>query len=170
MRVSVAIILRDTASGDDTEVLLMQRAKHDQDPWSGQMSFPGGKIESDDESSKAAAAREAFEEVGIELRSEDYVGQLDDILGFKVNGVHAVHITPHIFKPTNEIKLRTNHEVADTVWLPLSWLNDPNKAHHFFSPHDETVKMPAVLVDKNKRASLLGFESAYYGDLTHHSW
>ena len=64
LRAAVAIILRDNDQG--TEVLLMQRAKHERDPWSGQMSFPGGKIDPEDVNSKATAVREAHEEVGAE--------------------------------------------------------------------------------------------------------
>ena len=48
LRASVAIVLRENK--DDTEILMMQRAKHDGDPWSGQMSFPGGKIDPQDDS------------------------------------------------------------------------------------------------------------------------
>ena len=91
---AVAIILRD--SDDGSEVLLMQRAKHERDPWSGQMSFPGGKIEPEDSNSKATAMREAREEVGARLSDEDFVGQLDDLYGLKVNGVFSVHVSCYI--------------------------------------------------------------------------
>jgi len=100
IKAAVAIILRDGEHG--TELLMMQRAKHENDPWSGQMSFPGGKIEASDADSKAAAVREAFEEVGADLREKDYLGRLDDMYGLKANDVFSVHIACFVFKPERQ--------------------------------------------------------------------
>ena len=154
MRAAVAIILRDTDHG--TEFLLMQRAKHDADPWSGQMSFPGGKIEAKDESPKAAAIRETQEEVGAYLEESDYIGQLDDIYGLKVNGVFSVHVSCFIFKPSSDLKLTANHEVADLVWLPTSYLGDLKHAHDYKHPSDPALSMPAVLINQEKEQVLWG--------------
>lgn len=76
IKAAVVLILRDGCEG--TEVLMMQRATHPDDPWSGQMGFPGGKIEVSDASSRAAAIRETQEEVAVDLAASDYTGQLDD--------------------------------------------------------------------------------------------
>ncbi len=154
LQAAVAIILRDTDRG--TEFLLMQRAKYPADPWSGQMSFPGGKIEAQDDSPKAAAIREAQEEVGACLRDEDYVGQLDDLYGLKVDGVFSVHVSCFIFKPSRELSLVGNHEVADLVWLPISYLNDVVHAHDYKHPSDPALSMPAVLINQEKEQILWG--------------
>jgi len=71
---AVSLVMRDTNAGP--EFLLMQRAKHDQDPWSGQMALPGGKFEEQDKTHRCTAIRETKEEVGIELRDDEYIGQL----------------------------------------------------------------------------------------------
>lgn len=154
IRASVALILRDTHHG--TEVLMMQRAKHERDPWSGQMSFPGGKIESSDASSKAAAIREAHEEVGAKLTDNDYVGRLDDLFGLKVNDIFSAHVCCYVFKPTQAIHLKANHEVADMVWLPLAFLNDVNNAFAFRHPRDPSLSMPSVMIDHGKEQILWG--------------
>jgi len=154
LRASVAIILRDGEQG--TEFLMMQRAKHEQDPWSGQMSFPGGKIDSQDQSAKAAAIREAREEVGIELSEQDYIGQLDDLYGLKVDGRFSVHVSSFVFKPATESPLVPNHEVADLVWVPFSHMGDPNNEHDFYHPYDKLVKMPAVMINAEKDQILWG--------------
>lgn len=154
IKASVAVVLRE--HNGDTEALMMQRAKHERDPWSGQMSFPGGKIDTTDESSKAAAVRETFEEMGVALEEQDYIGQLDDVLGFKVDGVHAVHITPHVFELRKPAQITVNHEVSDTVWLPLSWLATPDKAYEFYSPRNENIRMPAVIINEAKEQILWG--------------
>ncbi|RBP53468.1 NUDIX hydrolase [Arenicella xantha] len=154
MRASVAIILRDTESG--TEFLMMQRAQHENDPWSGQMSFPGGKIEPDDASPRAAAIREAYEEVGADLSDADLVGQLDDLYGLKVDGVYSVHVSCFIFKPSKTLSLVGNYEVADMVWLPLSYLHDAANAHSFTHPLDQAFSMPGVMIDEGKKQILWG--------------
>lgn len=154
IRASVALILRDTDNG--TEVLMMQRAKHERDPWSGQMSFPGGKIESSDANSQAAAVREAFEEVGAVLNDDDCVGRLDDLFGLKVNDIFSAHVCSFVFKPKNKITLTANHEVADMVWLPLAFLNDANNSFAFTHPRDPSLSMPSVMIDQAKEQILWG--------------
>lgn len=154
LKAAVAIILRDSDRG--SEVLLMQRAKHERDPWSGQMSFPGGKIEPSDIDSKATAVREAHEEVGAQLSELDYVGQLDDLYGLKVDGVFSVHVACYVFKPTVPMALVANEEVADMVWFPLNMLNDRSNAHAYKHPKDPALSMPAVMIDAPKEQILWG--------------
>lgn len=154
MRAAVAIILRDGEHG--TEFLMMQRAFHDKDPWSGQMSFPGGKIEPEDVDAKAAAVRETHEEVGVILDDQDYVGQIDDLYGLKVDGVFSVHVSSYVFKPKGSLELVGNEEVADMLWLPFSYLDDANNTHDYSHPHNAEVKMPAILIDSEKEQILWG--------------
>lgn len=154
MKAAVAIILRNGENG--TEFLLMQRAKHDSDPWSGQMSFPGGKIESSDDSGRAAAVREAEEEVGVRLHDDDYVGKLDDLYGMKVDNKYSVHVECFVFMPRRELELKGNYEVADMVWLPFRYLSDRSNALDFYHPADGKSKMPAVLIDADKEQILWG--------------
>ena len=60
-RASVAVVLREGAHS--AEVLLIERAIFEGDPWSGHMAFPGGRMETEDDSTRITAARETFEEV-----------------------------------------------------------------------------------------------------------
>ena len=151
---AVAIVIRDTDSGP--EFLLMQRAKHENDPWSGQMAFPGGKIEAHDKSHKNTAIRETLEEVGLRLNNDDFVGQIDDVYGLKANGVFSVHVACFVFKLNREVMLVANHEVADMLWLPMSYLEDPNNSYEYYHPHDPSLKMPAILINENKGQILWG--------------
>jgi len=154
LKAAVAIILRDTECG--TECLMMQRAIHERDPWSGQMSFPGGKIDPQDENAKAAAIREASEEVGAKLMEPDYIGQLDDLYGLKLDGIYSVLVSCYVFKPQGELSLAANHEVADMVWLPLKNLQDPDNAYDFVYPSQNSLSMPAVMIDEGKEQILWG--------------
>lgn len=154
MSAATAIILRDGEQG--TEFLLMQRAIHEADPWSGQMSFPGGKVEAMDSSNKATAIRETAEEVAIQLTEDDYVGQLDDIYGKNISSKSSLHVSTFVFKATRKFTPKGNHEVADLVWLPMSYLNEPINAHEFYHPQDPTMRMPAVMIDQEKGQILWG--------------
>ena len=69
--VLVAIIARD-----EPHVLLTQRAAH-LEQHSGQVAFPGGKVEAQDQTPIATALREAHEEVGLEADYVDVAGVLD---------------------------------------------------------------------------------------------
>lgn len=161
VKAAVAIILRDGSAG--TEFLMMQRAHHEQDPWSGQMAFPGGKIDPQDESAKAAAIRETEEEVGLSLVEQDYIGQLDDLYGLKANNRFSVHVACFVFKPEREMQLRGNHEVADMVWVPFARLLDPRYSHDFYHPRDNSLKMPAVMINKSKEQILWGLSLRMLG-------
>ena len=151
---AVALIFRDTEFG--TEFLLIQRSFHEKDPWSGQMSFPGGKIDPVDASAKDAAIRETKEEVNLTLEDEDYIGYLGDILGFKVDGQYKAKVSCYVFKVSKDLDLKGNNEVADIVWVPMSRLSKPQYAHVFFHPLDKAREIPAVMINSNKEQVLWG--------------
>lgn len=64
----------------DPEVLFIKRAARKGDRWAGHVALPGGKRDSEDEDDKAAAVREASEEIGMDLNVESclYVGNLPE--------------------------------------------------------------------------------------------
>ena len=148
------MVLREGAGG--TEILLMQRAHHPDDPWSGQMSFPGGKIEDSDAGSKEAAMRETLEEVGIDLSDAQYLGRLNDLYGFKFEDVYVAHIASFVFWLDEHVPVIPNYEVADTVWLPLSWLDDVDNYMLYQPERIEIPAMPAVLINLELQQILWG--------------
>ena len=54
-RAAVAAVVRDRDEG--AELLLIHRAEHPHDPWSGHMAFPGGRMDPGDDSELEAAIR-----------------------------------------------------------------------------------------------------------------
>lgn len=101
-------------------VLLTQRTDH-LNAHAGQISFPGGRVETEDSSLEAAALRETEEEVGLQRRHIDLVGQLDIYVtrtGFEVTPVVGIVTPPFAIKPDS-------FEVADVFEVPLSFIVDP---------------------------------------------
>lgn len=154
IRAAVCLILREGNQG--TEILLMQRAHHKNDPWSGQMAFPGGKIETSDAGPKEAAMRETLEEVGLDMADAQYLGQLNDIYGFKLDGVYVAHISTFVFWLKQPVTIVPNYEVGDTVWLPFAWMDDPQRYMLYASPRAGMPDMPAVRINLDKQQILWG--------------
>lgn len=89
---------------------------------SGQIAFPGGKIDDVDDGVLGAALRECDEEIGLAADMVEPIGYLDLVLthtGYRINPVVA--LVRADFKP------RPNpHEVAGTFECPLAFLMDPD--------------------------------------------
>jgi len=119
---AVAIILR--ARNDQIEVLLIERARHKDDPWSGQMAFPGGRRDPEDLSARAAAERETQEELGVSLASAQFLGRIDELQGRHSGRSIDLVISPFVYFLDHEVVIAPNYEVADTVWVSFSILQD----------------------------------------------
>lgn len=101
-------------------VLLTQRTDH-LPKHAGQVSFPGGKSEPHDASAVETALRETEEEVGLDRRLVEVVGQLDVYetrSGFEVTPVVGLVDPGFSLKPDP-------YEVADVFEVPLSFILDP---------------------------------------------
>lgn len=142
---AVAIVLAEKEG--DTHALLIQRAEREGDPWSGHMAFPGGHREPHDEDLFLTAARETFEEVGIDLhRDADAIGRLDDIRAQSDRPLDLL-IRPFVCAATAVLVPRPNaKEVRTTVWVPLSALRRPETVSaHRYPTNGVTMSFPAFL-------------------------
>ncbi len=87
----------------------------------GQIAFPGGKIDAHDEGPRAAALREAEEEIGLDPRLVEPLGYLDLYLTFS-----GYRILPLVARIAPAYTLAPNaHEVDDVFEVPLSFLMGP---------------------------------------------
>lgn len=140
---AVALLVHhDESSG--LQVLMIQRAKDENDPWSGHLALPGGRVEEGDANPKAAAERETLEEIGVNLTAAEFLGQLDDvdadrfpmIISCYVYGLKEIPV--HSADPI---------EVADVFWLPLSCLEEDRRQREIFPvTEDPRRAFPAVKV------------------------
>lgn len=118
---AVAAVLAPSERTGDLELLLLRRAEHPDDPWSGHLSFPGGGVERG-EDPLAAAIREAYEEVALELPPDRVLGRLDDLA--TVGGRPGMVIRPFVFALDRPVPplLPNPAEVADTLLVGLDRL------------------------------------------------
>jgi 8-oxo-dGTP pyrophosphatase MutT (NUDIX family) len=129
-RAAVAVILHAPPGAADPAMLLIERARHPHDPWSGQMAFPGGRMDHGDPDLSITAARETLEEVGIELGTP--IGRLDDMTNARMRqrlpAVRPITVTPFVYLCERRPEVVHNHEVASTVWIPFEQIVHPRSA------------------------------------------
>jgi 8-oxo-dGTP pyrophosphatase MutT (NUDIX family) len=88
---------------------------------SGQIAFPGGRIDAEDASPVAAALREAWEEIGLAKRHVTPIGYLDPYL---TGTGYRVIPTVAMIEPPFHLTLNPA-EVADAFEVPLAFLMAP---------------------------------------------
>ncbi len=150
---AVSLILSAPHEGEVPELLFIERARHEGDPWSGQMAFPGGRREPSDHGLWMTAARETHEEVGIQLPGP--VGTLDDMsnasMRERVPDVALITVTPFVYTLTERPTVDHNHEVASTVWVPLDWiLHEQSAASYELSTPGFGGRFPAFVYEGYK--------------------
>jgi 8-oxo-dGTP pyrophosphatase MutT (NUDIX family) len=117
--VAAAVLVPLVDRPDGLTVLLTERAsqlaRH-----SGQISFPGGRLEPSDPDVASAALREAQEEIALDPARVRVFGYLPDhlvISGFRVTPVLSLVTPPIILEPNPA-------EVAGVLEVPLSHIFD----------------------------------------------
>jgi 8-oxo-dGTP pyrophosphatase MutT (NUDIX family) len=158
-RAAVAVVLRDVAP--EPALLFIERAARLGDPWSGQMAFPGGRIDPGDADARAAAERETREEVGLDLAAAECLGRLDDV-DAGVRLVAPLALSAFVYRTAAVDRLLPNHEVREAMWVPVSRLRDP-AAHvgHRFG----LVRFPGILVGVPGRHVVWGLTYELVTDL-----
>jgi 8-oxo-dGTP pyrophosphatase MutT (NUDIX family) len=139
-KAAVALIFR-LGKDDALELLFIKRAEYEGDPWSGQIAFPGGRMEARDKSLSETAIRETREETGIDLTREGMmIGVLDDLRPRTVR-LPAIVVRPYLALVDRDDPLRLSHEVALAFWLPFAALERSE------SWHEESVSARGVQIN-----------------------
>jgi 8-oxo-dGTP pyrophosphatase MutT (NUDIX family) len=115
-----AVLILISPLDDKPVITLIERPAYE-GVHSGQVSFPGGKIEPDDASMLAAALRETQEEIGIESTHIHLIGQLSNVYippsNFFVFPFLAYMSTTPVYQPDP-------HEVSRVFTMPIEHLLD----------------------------------------------
>jgi 8-oxo-dGTP pyrophosphatase MutT (NUDIX family) len=122
-KAAVAAVLREAA---ELEVLLIRRAEHERDPWSGHMAFPGGRVDQGDPTPLAAAKRETREEVALDLDAHGrLLGELSHVPAVAHGRKLPMVIVPFVFEVGEVPAFAPDPtEVQETLWIPVSYFLD----------------------------------------------
>ena len=124
-------------------LLFTKRAEHlSNHP--GQMSFPGGRMEPEDEHLMATAKREGEEEICLDPADIECIGRLDDI-----RTVTRFLVRPFVSRIANREYSPCEHEVAEVVVLPVDGLTDLDNYHseHRDHPYYGEIRLHYFYVD-----------------------
>lgn len=102
-------------------VLIQRQATNPNDPHSGQISFPGGKMEPDDPSIQFTALREAEEEVGVVAQKIHILGALSELFIPVSNFIVSPFVGYLDHQPTFTPQ---ETEVKQVLEIPFSALED----------------------------------------------
>jgi 8-oxo-dGTP pyrophosphatase MutT (NUDIX family) len=146
----VAIVVHDLPGGP--ELLFIERAERLGDPWSGQMAFPGGRVDPGDPDARAAAERETREEIGLDLAGAELLGRLDDV-NAGVRLVAPLVLSSFVYRVEGCAPLVPNHEVREALLVPVRTIVDPNaQVRHRWG----VGRFPGILVGEPGRHVVWG--------------
>lgn len=141
----VAAVSMILADDEEPTVLLIRRSERDGDPWSGQIAFPGGKMQPGDVTAMDTAVRETMEEVGIDLAKDaKFLGYAD------ATPTHTgtMEVVPCVFLLSKRVDVSHNPEVASHRWVGLNKLLSPgSKGTYALQRGSESMLLPALKVD-----------------------
>jgi 8-oxo-dGTP pyrophosphatase MutT (NUDIX family) len=113
---AAAVLVPLFHDGNEYRVLLTRRS-HEVFHHKGQISFPGGKPSKSDSSLLDTALRESWEEIGLQARDAEIIGELDDTptktTGFNISPFVALIPYPYSF-------VRNLHEIDEILDIPLA--------------------------------------------------
>lgn len=116
---AVLLALRPT---EPLELLLIERAEKEGDPWSGHMALPGGRRQPGDADLLATALRETTEETGLVVDPGAVLGELDELRpGARRRFSITVSPWVAVVDPGARLTLAPA-EVETALWVPLPHL------------------------------------------------
>ena len=159
-RAVVALVLR--AEKDGLEMLFIKRASSADDPWSGDVGFPGGKVEEGDSDLRLTAERETREEIGLDLRVVRYLGRLSDI-----SGAHLpVLVSCFVYGVEDLPSFVFNYEIDDAFWISLAALTS-QKSHIMARVRfdGKILERPAIRLPQSGKPVLWGITFKFVTEL-----
>lgn len=146
---AVAILLYTKEFSKDIHCVLIQRPNYE-GAHSGQISFPGGKLDLVDLSAEHTARRECYEEIGFLLNEDELVGKLTDV--FIPVSNFLVH--PYLYYHSGEILFKPDErEVSEIITFPIGYLKETESQSTMDIFLQNNIKMKNVpcFVFENKK-------------------
>jgi 8-oxo-dGTP pyrophosphatase MutT (NUDIX family) len=139
---AVSLILSEAQGA--ARALIIKRAERPGDHWSGHLALPGGRAQDEDADLIATAARETYEEVGIDLLDGgEFIGQLEVLVPTN-RRLPRLEITPFVALAPPEFTLKLNGEVARAFWVSIADLKREGRSSFFSMPEKGVInKWPA---------------------------
>lgn len=145
-KLSSVLILLYNNKQNELQTTLIRRSQYE-GVHSGQVGFPGGKMENSDTSIIETALREANEEIGIEPSKIEILGRLTDVFipvsNFIVSPIVGWADDPPIFKIDER-------EVAGIINLSIKDIHLTDiTAHYSIELHNKTkIKAPCFIINE----------------------
>ena len=113
---AVLILLHETS--EDLNLIYCLRSNN-LPTHAGEVAFPGGKREEKDETLKVTALREAQEEVNLELKDVEVLGEISS-----VQSRFGLSVTPYIGILKNNSLIADGKEIAEVFSVPLNFIKN----------------------------------------------
>ena len=127
-----AAVLVPVIEREDAHYLMFIKRSEDLGQHPGQMSFPGGGREPDDDDLIETALREAIEEVGVVASEAELIGRLDDI-----RTVTGYAVTPVVARTPDRRYEPDGVEAAEVAVLSVADLTNPENYEHERREHPD---------------------------------
>ena len=147
--------------GDEGPDLLLTERSHTMRSHPGQISFPGGSIDPEDESPAAAALREAWEETDLDIAGVDLVWEIPQLWLPPSN--FAVTPVLGYWRERSAVKVVDHGEVERVLQVPLEELLDPT--NRVTVRHPIGYQSPGFMVGPGKELILWGFTAGIINKL-----
>ena len=117
--------------------LLFTRRTETLNDHSGQVSFPGGQCDPEDETHEETALREADEEIGLRRKDVTLLGRVNEVITvtyYEITPIVGVFDFPYSFTVSTV-------EVGRVFTMPVNWLANPRNYWEFQHPlaHHPTI-------------------------------
>ena len=143
-KAGVLILLLHENDKEDMRILFTKRSAN-LSTHSGEVSFPGGKWEEQDESLFDTAVRESYEEIGLKQNNMIKLGSLNFLLSR-----HKVEVNPFVGYLENKQVFEGNYEIDTIFTVPISFLTNPeNISYKEFNRKDLKVSIPSWVYNGN---------------------
>jgi 8-oxo-dGTP pyrophosphatase MutT (NUDIX family) len=138
-----AAVLIPIINKPEPTIILTQRAAR-MDSHAGEVAWPGGKQDPEDDNLAETALRECHEEIGLAPDKIEVVAELRPFIS-----KYGLLVTPFVGLVQHPVQLKANPDELDSIFqVPLSWLKgDPRTQTDIVSRFGETHRVPVYHFD-----------------------